>query len=210
MWFSLISLHAENDLGKSLRIAYRPGSGFVDISSTVDSSGALWKTISCEPESYEGDNAWEPYNQSVKKTFYLVNKKNDCAVAFFDEVPEFVRKPGNPFKLKVFPNISVARDIVKIKSYSLGVSKTHSQDNQFVDKRKPSGLGGQFPCIVISLDKISLTIVDEFSNTKETFPLLRGCIDNTQITLQILSTKTRIINTSRARLYHFDSHENSW
>ncbi|KAF3438866.1 hypothetical protein FNV43_RR17141 [Rhamnella rubrinervis] len=194
LWFSLISLHAKNDSGEPLRLTYRPGSGFVDISSTVDSGGALWKTISCEPESYEGDIDWEPYNQSVKKTFYLVNKKNDCAVAFVDGVPEFVRKPGNPFKLKVFPDIS----------------KIHLQDNEFVGKRKTSGPDGMFPCIALSLNQISLTIVHELSDTEDVFPLLRGCIDDTQLIIQVLSTKTRVINTLRAVLYHFDSQKNSW
>lgn len=194
MWFSLISLHAKNDSGEPLGLTYRPGSGFVDISSTVDSGGALWKTISCEPESYEGDVDWEPYNQSVKKTFYLVNKKNDCAVAFVDGIPEFVRKPGNPFKLKVFPDISASRDVVNIKSCPL----------------EGSGPGGRLPCIAISLNQISLTIVHELSDTEDIFPLLRGCINSTQFIVQVLSTKTRVIHTIRAVLYHFDSQKNTW
>lgn len=209
MWFSLISLHAKNDSGESLRLTYHPGSGFVDISSTVDTGGALWKTISCEPESYEGDIDREPYNQSVKKTFYLVNKKNDCAVAFVDGVPEFVRKPGNPFKLKVF-DIPVARDVVKIKSCPLAGSKTHFQDNESVGKRKTSGLGELLPCIAISLNQISLTIVHELSDTEDMFPLLRGCINDTQLIVQVLSTKTRVINSLKAVLYYFDSQKNSW
>ncbi|XP_048335348.2 uncharacterized protein LOC107424724 isoform X3 [Ziziphus jujuba] len=210
LWFSLISLHAKNDSGESCRLNYRPGSGFVDISSTDDSGGALWRTISCDPESHEGDIDWEPYNQSVKKTFYLVNKKNDCAVAFGDGLPEFVRKPGNPFKFKVFQDISVAREAIKIDSFPLDSSGTRLKDNKFMDKRKTSGPVGHLPCIFISLDQISLTIVHELSESEDMRPLLRGCINNTQLIIQMLSLKTRVINTSRAVLYHFDSQINSW
>lgn len=81
-----------------------------------------------------------------------MNKKNGCAVAFVNGVPEFVRNLGNPFKLKVFPDIFVARDIVKIRSYSLELFKTHSQENQVMDEKKAFGLGGQLPCAIISLD----------------------------------------------------------
>lgn len=205
-----MSLHAKNDSGESLRLNYCPGSAFVDISSADDSGGALWRAISCEPESHDDDIDWEPFNQSVKKTFYLVNKRNDCAVAFGDGFPMFVRKPGNPFKFKVFQDISVAREVVKIDSFPLDSSGTRLKDNKFMDKRKTSGPVGHLPCVVISLDQISLTIVHELSNSEDMCPLLRGCINNTQLIVQMLSTKTRVINTSSAALYHFDCQINSW
>uniref|UniRef100_F6I7D8 Vacuolar protein sorting-associated protein 13 VPS13 adaptor binding domain-containing protein n=1 Tax=Vitis vinifera TaxID=29760 RepID=F6I7D8_VITVI len=121
-WFSLISLHAKSDSGEPLRLNCRPGSGFVDISSTNDSEWALWRTVSYKPESYEGDADWEPYSQLTKNTFYLINKKNDCAVAFVDGIPEFVRKPGNPFKLKVFHDSSLACDVAREPSCRLKMS----------------------------------------------------------------------------------------
>lgn len=210
MWFSLLSLHAKNDLGEPFRLNYCPGSGFVDISSTDDSGCALWRILSCEPENYESDIDWEPYNQLIKRTFYLVNKKSDCAVAFVDGVPEFVRKPGNPFKFKVFHDLSVARDVGNIDSHPLEESRSSLQDNASMLNGRASENNRKLPFINIMFDKISLIIVHELSDTSDVFPLLRASIDSTQLIVQVMSTKMRVINTLRAAIYHFDSHRNSW
>ncbi|PON54074.1 Vacuolar protein sorting-associated protein [Parasponia andersonii] len=210
LWFSLLSLHAKNDSGEPFRLNYRPGSGFVDISSTDNGGCMLWRILSREPENYESDIDWEPYNQLVKRTFYLVNKKNDCAVAFVDGVPEFVRKPGNPFKFKVFHDLSVAYDVGKIDSRSLEDSRTSLQDQASKLNERTSGHNKKLPCIDIMFDKISLTIVHELSETSDMFPLLRASIDNTQLIVQVTYTKTRVISTLKAAIYHFDSQRNSW
>lgn len=210
MWFSLISLHAKNDLGEPLRLNYRPGSGFVDISSTDDGGWASWRIVSREPESYDSDIDWEPYNKLVKKNFYLVNKKNDCAVAFVDGIPEFVRKPGNPFKFKVFDNLFIARDVGNTDSHPLEDSRTSEQDNTSLVEGRTSVQSGKLPCIDILFDKISLTIVHEISDTSDVFPLLRVSVDNTQLIIQVLSTKTRVISSSVAVIYYFDSQRNLW
>lgn len=206
----MISLHAKNDLGEPFRLNYRPGSGFVDISSTDDGGSASWRIFSCEPESYDSDIDWEPYNQLVKKNFYVVNKKNDCAVAFVDGFPEFVRKPGNPFKFKVFDDLFVARDVGNPDSRPLEDSITSEQNNTSMFEGRTSGQRGKLPCIDIIFDKISLTIVHELSDTSDMFPLLRSSLDNAQLIVQVLSAKTRVISTSRAAIEHFDSQRNSW
>lgn len=210
VWFSLISLHAKNDLGEPLRLNYSPGSGFVDISSTNDRSWALWRLLSCEPKSYKGDIDWEPYNQLVKRTFYLVNKKNDCAVAFVNGIPEFVRKPGNPFKLKVFHHLSLARDTVKLDSHPVEAPQTRLQHDVHLGEEKASGLSNNPPRIDIRIDKISLTVVHELFDTKDRFPLLCGCISNVNLILQVLSTKTRVISTSSTAVYYFDAQRSLW
>ncbi|KAL5557187.1 hypothetical protein UlMin_039423 [Ulmus minor] len=207
LWFSLTSLHTQNTSGESLQLNYRPGSGFVDISSTDDGTRALWRILSCEPKNYEGDTNWEPYNQLIKRTFYIMNKKSDCAVAFIGGIPEFVRKPGNPFKFKVFHEISVPRDAGKFDNYNLEDSRTTSQDNVRLNE---TNAGGKISCIEITFDEISLTVVHEHSDTNDMFPLLRGSINNTQFIVQILSNKARVISISRAAIYHFDSQRNSW
>ncbi|KAM1156496.1 hypothetical protein ACFX2B_026994 [Malus domestica] len=208
-WFSLISLYAKNGTGEPLRLNYRPGSGFVDLSSANDNRWALWRALSCEPENTDGDIDWEPNNQLVQKTFYLLNKKNDSAVAFVDGIPEFVPKPGNPFKLKVFHNVSVACD-VKMDGYLGEASVTGPQHDALRDDGKTSARSGKLPCIDITFDNISLTVFHELVDTKNMFPLLRGCIDRTKLTVQILPSKTRVISTSTALLDYFDAQRNLW
>lgn len=208
LWFSLLSLHAKNDLGEPFRLNYRPGSGFVDISSTDDGARAGWRIQSCEPESVESDTDWEPYNQLVRKNFYLVNKKNDCAIAFVDGVPEFVKKPGNPFKFKVFHDLPVAHGFGNADSHPLEGPRTRLQQNASSND-ETSGKSGKFPCIDIAVEKISLTIVDELFDRRDVFPLLRASID-AKITVQILSTRTRVISTLTASVYHFDSRRDAW
>ncbi|OMO56804.1 hypothetical protein CCACVL1_26268 [Corchorus capsularis] len=187
LWFSFISLHAKNNSGEPLRLNSCPGSGFVELSSTTDNAFSLWRVVPYESEAYEGDIDWEPYNQVLKNTLYLVNKKNDCAVAFNDRVPVFVMKPGNPFKFKVLSDILVPQD-----------------------GGRNYGPSGNLPCIAITIDTVSMTIVHELSDANDRFPLLRGCIDDTQLTFQILSTRARVISTSKALLQYFDAQTNFW
>ncbi|KAM4118037.1 hypothetical protein ACB094_02G170500 [Castanea mollissima] len=200
-WFSLISLHAKNDSGEPLQLNCRPGSDFVDISGTNDNGWVLWRALSCKPESYDGDIEWEPYNLLVRRTFYLVNKKNDCAVAFVNGVPEFVRKPGNPFKLKVF----TVHD-----SHPMEASETSLQHNTHMGEDSTSLLGRILPFIDITIEEISLTIGHELLDTKDIFPLLCGRISNIQIILHVLSTKTQVISTSSTAMYYFDAQTGSW
>ncbi|XP_058010533.1 uncharacterized protein LOC110658088 isoform X2 [Hevea brasiliensis] len=210
LWFSFISLHAKSDSGEPLRLNYHPGSGFVSISSTNDSGWSLWKTISCEPKSYKGDVGWELYNTLVKKKFYLINKKNDCGVAFVDEIPQFVRKPGNPFKFKVFHYHALGHNIATSDRLYLEASGTNLNSRPHEGEDTTSYLNERLPCIQIKIDNTDLTIVHELTDTKDKFPLLRGCINNVQINVQILSNKTRIMSTSCALFCVFDAQKNSW
>lgn len=202
-------MYAKNDSGEPLRLNYRSGSCFVDISSSDDSSWALWRMLPCESESYKGDVDWETQNQLVKDTFYLVNKKNDCAVAFIDGLPEFVKKPGNSFKFKEFNNLSMSRNLV-LDRYSLDAFRTNVRRIEHRDEEKTSEKSGGLPCIHITIDKVSLTIVHELLDTKDRFPLLCGCISDTQLDVQSLSTKTRVMSMSRALLSYFDAQRNLW
>ncbi|TYH44733.1 hypothetical protein ES332_D11G215800v1 [Gossypium tomentosum] len=199
LWFSLISLHAKDNSGEPLRLNSKPGSGFVELSSTSDNAWSLWRVLFYQP-TYDGDIDWEPYNCVLRNSFYLVNKKNDCAVAFNDRVPVFVKKPGNPLKFKGLSDMSVAQDVAETE-INLGAHE---------DGKRSYGQRGNLPCIGISIDKVSLTIFHELSDANDRFPLLHACIFDTQITLQILSTKTRVISTSKALLQHFDAQANFW
>lgn len=206
LWFSLISLFAKNDMGVPLRLNFRPGSCFVDISCTNDGGCALWRVCSHQAESYEGVTDWEAFNQSVKGTFYLVNKKNNSAIAFVDGAPEFVRKPGNPIKFKVFNDLSVAYDVPEKDSYPRIALQTCLHTNA----ENTSWQGGKLPCIDIKIEKISLNIVHELSDPEDVFPLICLSITNTQLTIQSLATKSRVISTSSAEIHYFDAQRNLW
>ncbi|XP_022751328.1 uncharacterized protein LOC111300016 isoform X3 [Durio zibethinus] len=210
LWFSLISMHAKSNSGEPLRLNSYPGSGFVELSSTTDNAWALWRVLSYEPESYEGDIDWEPYNQVLRNNWHLVNKKNDCAVAFSDRVPVFVRRPGNPFKFKVLSDMSVSQDVVTYSMYPIESSGTKMGHSAHEDGEGSYWQSGNLSCIGITIDKVALTIVHELSDTNDRFPLLHACIDDTQLTLQILSTKARVISTSKALLQYFDAQTNFW
>lgn len=208
-WFSLISLHAKNDSGEPLRLNYHPGSGFVAISSSTDNARALWKALSCEPENYKGDIDWEPFNQLLRNSFYLVNKKNGCGVAFIDDVPEFVRKPGNPFKLKVLSNLSSVHDVVTHhRSWSLSNADMTVREDE--DRGTTYGQSRILPCISIKIEKVALTIVHEFAEANDRFPLLQASVIDAQLILQILSSKARIMSTAIAMLNYFDTQSSLW
>ncbi|XP_077214791.1 vacuolar protein sorting-associated protein, putative (DUF1162) isoform X2 [Tasmannia lanceolata] len=211
--FSLISLHAKNDKGEPLRLNCRPQSAFVDISSTDDRGWALWRISSYKPDSYASDNDVEISNRSTRKAFYLLNQKNNYAVAFVDGLPEFVKKPGNPFKLKVFNHFSPPRDIGRpdvSRIYSGDTRETSIGGNLRVDNegiiRQPNNL----PHIIISFDVVNLTILHEVSKENRKFQLLWGSIDNFQFIVQILSSKTRVISTLTAVIKYFDARRNLW
>ncbi|KAH1151426.1 hypothetical protein GYH30_045099 [Glycine max] len=206
LWFSFISLFAKNDMGVPLRLNFQPGSCFVDISCTNDGGCALWRVYPPQGENYVGITDSEASNQSMKRTFYLVNKKNDSAIAFVDGALEFVRKPGSPIKFKVFNDITAAYGISETASYPRMAPQTTLR----TDEESTSWQGGKHPCIDIRIEKISLNIVHELSDTEYLFPLICLFINNTQLIIQTLATKSRVISTSSAVAHYFDAERNLW
>lgn len=206
MWFSFISLFAKNDMGVPLRLNFQPGSCFVDISCTNDGGCALWRVYPPQGENYVGITDSEASNQSMKRTFYLVNKKNDSAIAFVDGALEFVRKPGSPIKFKVFNDITAAYGVSETASYPRMAPQTTLR----TDEESTSWQGGKHPCIDIRIEKISLNIVHELSDTEYLFPLICLFINNTQLIIQTLATKSRVISTSSAVAHYFDAERNLW
>ncbi|XP_068653783.1 uncharacterized protein [Aristolochia californica] len=211
LWFSLISLYAKNDKGDPLRLNFSPSSSFVDISSTDDKRCACWLASSFKPTGYMGDeNAVFDY-QSSKRAFSLVNQKSNYAVAFLDGVPEFVKKPGNPFKMKVFGELPWSQEVVRMyvpKGETGEISETDPSGNN-TDK-EVSMLSKYFPHVVITFDKVTFTVHDEVSVNDEEFPLLQGCINNFYSILQLSSSKVRSISTLTAALYYFDARRDFW
>ncbi|XP_010515400.1 PREDICTED: uncharacterized protein LOC104791262 [Camelina sativa] len=198
LWFSLTSLYAKNNKGEPLRLNYHSSSDLVNVSGLYDNAPALFRASFGESENYKGDIDWETYRKLVKDRFYLVNKKSDSAVAFIDGFPEFVRKPGSPFKFKVFSESLATRNITPAVSSEIHESETQSMMDSFP------------PSITITIDGVSLTIVHELSETRDRFPLFRGSINITQLTVQMLSSKARIMSTLNILVLYFDAQTNQW
>ncbi|KAI3986024.1 hypothetical protein MKX01_039106 [Papaver californicum] len=209
-WFTLISLHAKSSSGEALRMSFRRRSSFVDISSTVDDDGSLWKALPYQPDSYEGDTDLESYRPASKNTFYLVNKKCDYGVAFIDGLPEFVGKPGNPFKLKVLQDFSLGHDASSLITPLRRPSDAERGQNSDIGEEESSSQSKDHPYLSIKIDKLSVNIVHSVPDAKDKFPLLQGCINNIQFIIQVLSAKVRVVSTFTAAILHFDAQTNLW
>uniref|UniRef100_A0A7N0RDR0 Vacuolar protein sorting-associated protein 13 VPS13 adaptor binding domain-containing protein n=1 Tax=Kalanchoe fedtschenkoi TaxID=63787 RepID=A0A7N0RDR0_KALFE len=209
LWFSLISIYAKAESGEPLRLNYQPGSGFVNISSANDKGWALWKMMSYNPEGFEADPDWEPYNQLGKKSYSLVNKKNNCSVAFIEGVPEFVPQPGNSFKFKVIQKPPLdCHDHTVVGDYEAG-SQVDS-DLRACAVTKTAVRGSVLPSLDIKFEKVSLTVYYELSEARDKLPLLQGCVDNIKLVVQLLESKIRVIGSCTAMLAYFNAQRNLW
>nr|GMD56841.1 uncharacterized protein LOC109189108 isoform X1 [Ipomoea batatas] len=206
-YFSLISLYAKDETGESLRLSCRPRSDFVDITKSDHGACTLWSAIPCESKGFDRD---AEYDLPTKHTFQLVNKKNDLAAAFVNGVLEFVIKPGNPFKWKVFHSHFPAANNLLPNSCLVDESQTGSQRDLHVEEGADLRKNGNTLGITITTDNISWTIVHELSDTKEKFPLLQGSIGATEIVVQVSNIKIRVISRLLALLYFFDAKKNLW
>ncbi|KAI3856641.1 hypothetical protein MKX03_019638 [Papaver bracteatum] len=209
-WFTLISLHAKSSSGEALRMNFRRRSSFVDISSTIDDAGSLWKALPYQPDSYEGDTDLESHRPASKNTFYLVNKKCDYGVAFIDGLPEFVGKPGNPFKLKVLQDFSLEHDASSLITPLRRPSDAGQGQNSDISEEESSSQSKDHPYLSIKVDKLSVNIVHSVPDAKDKFPLLQACINNIQFIIQVLSSKVRVISTFTAAILHLDAQTNLW
>ncbi|KAL9253020.1 hypothetical protein AKJ16_DCAP05857 [Drosera capensis] len=178
--------------------------GLVHVSDTSNSSFALWKTVSSKPENYEGDISMHPYLLRSKNTFYLVNKKNGCGVAFMDDVPEFMRKPGHPFKFKVFSSASLPPVISNVASI-----EANNSSAQLLAGQELISSAEVYPSINLKLDKAAFTITHELSQ-KEVISLIQGCFSNINVNVQVSHHKTRVMSTFTTVLHYFDANRIQW
>ncbi|KAL0450266.1 UNVERIFIED_CONTAM: hypothetical protein Slati_1583000 [Sesamum latifolium] len=225
-YFSLISLHAKDKYGESLRLNCNPRSRFVDISCSSDSGSALWRMLPVKRDAYEDAIELQSSVSLNTRAFHLVNKKNDCALAFIDGSLEFVSKPGNLFKWKVFddpgpvggnllPNSYIVEGPSNPSTSSRDPSASlstgaNSLSDSNVNGTRQLRTNGNLLGITITVDKVTLTIVHELSDTEEKFPLLQGSLLPNQTIIQISNSKVRVMNTFEVVLSYFDAHKNSW
>ncbi|XP_060196085.1 uncharacterized protein LOC132625246 isoform X2 [Lycium barbarum] len=204
-YLSFISLYAKDESGEPLRLNCHRRSDFVEISSSSATAWALWRALPYKHDIYDGDVDLETYLPQTKNKFYLVNKKNDCAAAFVNGVLEVVSKPGHSFKFKVFRDPSPYVNNIFLDGClekKPGAVKLH--DSCISEGKDLSQLGNSFG-ITVSVDKVSLTIVHELSDSKERTPLLQGSISPTEVVIQISNTKVRVMSGLEVLLYYFDS-----
>lgn len=209
-YFSLISLYAKDESGQPLRLNSRPRSDFVDISGSNDSAWAFWTALPYRPEVHDDDSELEKYHLPAKNTFYLVNKKNDRALAFIDGVLEFVAKPGNPFKFKVFQDFPPAGNGLCSDCYSgLALERGLPCNSRVTDERDLSNIKRVWG-VSILINKVAVTIVHELADTMERFLLLQGTIDCTEVIVQMSNTKARFMCRLAVMLHNFDARRNIW
>ncbi|KAL8200609.1 hypothetical protein R6Q57_011948 [Mikania cordata] len=196
LWYSLTSLYAKNESGEHLQLNFNPRSNVVELSCAGNSGSALWRSQPCMSSSFEDDSELESYNNADKNLFNLINKKNNCSLAFVEGVLEFVSGTGNPFKWKVFQNFSLSSDPFLRNNSSEEESKTVAENT--------------LPFINVIMDKFSITICHELSDTTEKFPLLQMSMVTPEFILQILNAKTRVMVRLVVELYSFNAQRNLW
>lgn len=209
-YLSFISLYAKDKSGEPLRLNCCRQSDFVDISSSSDSAWSLWRVFPYKHDIYDADVDLETYLPQTKNIFYLVNKKNDCAAAFVNGVLEVVSKPGHPFKFKVFRDPSpYVNNVFSDGCLEKEPGTILLHDSCISEVKDLSQRGSSFG-IDVTVDKVSLTIVHELSDSKEKVPLLQSSITTTGVAIQISNTKVRAMSRLEVLLYYFDSQKDIW
>ncbi|KAK9108745.1 hypothetical protein Sjap_016805 [Stephania japonica] len=204
--FTLESVHAKSSSGEPFRLNYCPGSGFVNISSTLDNGRSLWKKLPYKPENSTGDEDVESHIHDSKNAFYLINHKYDQAVAFVDGVPEFVKKPGDPFKFKIFGETGSVFRVADSLNGDGTMDLTHCLHGM----DQASNQGDDLPYARITIDKVTVTIVHELPGAIDKFPLLQACIDSTELIVQVFPMKTRVMSNFTTSISHFNVQGNLW
>lgn len=212
-YVSLLSLHAKIDEGKELALSFSQGSDLVEVSSYVDKPCSLWSTSSLGFDSFEDDDDDAKSCKVISSSSYhLVNKKNNYGIAFVDGLLEFVKKPGNPFKLKVLDE-SLFSDVERLIA-----PNTNLDGNSYLDVEDelPSAVVDRLENdassqhITISIDKIVFTITHEVFDTGDVFPLVQNCISDIRVVTQIYPSKTRILSSFKVSGQYYDAHKDMW
>uniref|UniRef100_A0A0E0FDV7 Vacuolar protein sorting-associated protein 13 VPS13 adaptor binding domain-containing protein n=1 Tax=Oryza meridionalis TaxID=40149 RepID=A0A0E0FDV7_9ORYZ len=210
---SLLSLYAKTDEGKELALSFSHGSDLVEVSSSVDKPSSLWTTSPLRFDGFEDDGDDGKYCKIISRSSYhLVNKKSNYGIAFNDGLLEFVRKPGNPFKVKVLDE-SLFSDVARPFVPNVNLNNNTYLD---VENELPFGMGDSLETgvssqhVIISIDKIVFTITHEVLDTGNVFPLVQNCINDTRIITQIFPSKIRILSSFKVIIHYFNARKYLW
>lgn len=210
---SLLSLCAKIDEGKELALSFSQGSDLVEISSFVDKPCSLWSMFPLRFDSFEDDSDDGKSCKVISRSSYhLVNKKSNYGIAFVDGLLEFVKKPGNPFKVKVLDE-SLFSDVGRLILPNMNLDNNTYLDVEdglpfAVRDRLETGASSQH--ITISIDKIAFTITHEVFDTGNVFPLVQNCISDIRVVTQIFRSKLRLLSSFKVSGQYFDARRNLW
>lgn len=183
---SFTSLYRPDHNTSEICLSYNPGSGFVETSSSSTKPVSLWKMIPVQSQKIEDYDAntddVKSFNIVPEDAFHLVNCKSNRGVGFIDGVPEFVKKPGSAFRVRVLQNV-------------LG---------------EVSGINGNAPSVDVRTENISLTILHEVSDVRDEVPLVRCCMTDLHVVAHGTFTKVRFLGSLNASMQYFDARKDEW
>ncbi|KAF0888967.1 hypothetical protein E2562_020183 [Oryza meyeriana var. granulata] len=210
---SLLSLYAKTDEGKELALSSSHGSDLVEVSSSVGKPSSLWTTFPLRFDGFEDDgDDGKSCKIILRRSYHLVNKKNNYGIAFIDGLLEFIKKPGNPFKVKVLDEslfTNVARPFVP--NVNLDNNTYLNVENELPFAMRDSletGVCSQHA--IISIDKIVVTITHEVLDAGNVFPLVQNCISDIRIVTQIFPSKVRILSSFKVAVQYFNARKYLW
>uniref|UniRef100_A0A0D9Y124 Vacuolar protein sorting-associated protein 13 VPS13 adaptor binding domain-containing protein n=1 Tax=Leersia perrieri TaxID=77586 RepID=A0A0D9Y124_9ORYZ len=210
---SLISLYAKTNEGKELALGFSHGSDLVEVSSSVDKPSSLWTTIPLRFDSFEDESDDGKSCKIISRmSYHLINKKNNYGIAFIDGLLEFVKKPGNPFKVKVLDQ-SLFSDVARtfVPNVNLDNNTYLNVENELpfaVRDSFETGVNSEH--VIINVDKIIFTITHEVLDTGNVFPLVQNCINDTRIVTQIFPSKIRILSALKVTMQYFNAQKYMW
>ncbi|KAF8733332.1 hypothetical protein HU200_014936 [Digitaria exilis] len=210
---SLLSLCAKNDEGKDLALSFSQGSDFVEVSSCVDKPCSIWSTLPFRINSFDDDDdEGKSYNIITRSSYLFVNKKSNYGIAFVDGLLEFVKKPGNPFKVQVFDEsifYDVARLIVPHMNLDSNAYLDVEDDVPFSVRDRLAGVASS-QHVIINVEKIVFTITQEAYDTDNVFPLVQTCISDIRVVTQIFPSKIRILSSFKVSGQYFNARKSLW
>ncbi|KAL3690687.1 hypothetical protein R1sor_004338 [Riccia sorocarpa] len=209
VWFSLLSLHAKTSGGEPFRVHYRPGSGLVNIASVNDGSWEQWQFVTPGSSEKEQEDGFEMRSSSSSRVFHLVNQKSKCGIAFEDNVPLLVKRPGNPFKIKVISKPTLSDPNSEEALAQTQKDETPLQTPPLADSEAVN-LVTSIPHILCKFDTFVLTVLHEAAGGLHLLPLVRLRVPGTEGVIQAGVTKTRTILQCGIVFEYYETQTTLW
>lgn len=212
-YISLLSLCAKNDEGKELALSFSQGSDFVEVSDYVDKPCSFWSALPFRINNFDDDgDDGKSYKVIPRNSYHFVNNKNNYGIAFVDGLLEFVKKPGSPFKVQVFDESifsDVARPIVPHMNLDSNTYLDVEDDVPLSVRDRLAGFASS-QHVIINVEKIVFTIIQEMYDTDNVFPLVQTCISDIRVVTQIFTSKIRILSSFKVSGQYFNARRNLW
>ncbi|KAL2623458.1 hypothetical protein R1flu_003663 [Riccia fluitans] len=208
-WFSLLSLHAKSPEGEPFRVHYRPGSGLVNVASVNDGSWEQWQFVPTEPLEKEEHDGFEMRSSSSSRVFHLINQKSKSGIAFEDNVPLLVKRPGNPFKIKIISRPTQSDPNSEEAKAQTQKDETPLQ-NPPLDDSEAVNLVTSIPHILCKFDTFVLTVLHEAAGGLHLLPLIRLRVPETEGVIQAGVIKTRTILQCGIVLEYYETQTTLW